>query len=223
MTKPTTRAPKAIKAAGAERGLLAPGQPDPLPVQAKPGESDGRVMARVTLEPTVRHGRLATTFSNNMFGGGRPPIVDTTAVVLDWATQIGGGDLALVSRMLTAQAVSLDAMFGELGRRSADNMGQYIDASERYMRLALKAQSNCRATLEALARLHQPREQTVKHVHVNNGGQAIVADQLHQHGGKENGKSDGQPLALTRGTDAPCQPMRSADAEREAVPIARDA
>lgn len=38
-----------------------------------------------------------------------------------------------------------------------------------------------RATLEALAKLHQPREQTVKHVHVNEGGRAIVADQIHQH------------------------------------------
>ncbi|OYU35259.1 MAG: hypothetical protein CFE35_09710 [Novosphingobium sp. PASSN1] len=43
----------------------------------------------------------------------------------------------------------------------------------RYMRLALKAQAACRSTLEALARLHQPREQTVKHVHVSEGGQAV--------------------------------------------------
>lgn len=223
MTKPTTRTTKAIKSTGAVRGLIAPGQPDPIPVTPKPGELDGKTMARVTLDTAVRHASLATTYGSNLFSGGRPPIADTAALICEWATQTGSGDLAMASRMLTAQAVSLDAMFGELGRRSADNMGQYIDASERYMRLALKAQSNCRATLEALARLHQPREQTVKHVHVNNGGQAIVADQLHQHGGIENGKSDGQPLALTRGTDAPCQPMRSANAEREAVPIARDA
>jgi hypothetical protein len=158
-----------------------------------------------------------------LFSGGRPPIADTAALIREWATDIGSGDLALVSRMLTAQAISLDAMFGELGRRSADNLGQYIDPAERYMRLALKAQSNCRATLEALAKLHLPREQTVKHVHVNSGGQAIVTDQLHHHGGQENGKSVGQPHALTRGTDAPCLPMWHADAEREAVPVGCDA
>jgi hypothetical protein len=56
--------------------------------------------------------------------------------------------------------------------------------------LALKAQANCRATLEALARLHQPREQIVKHVHVNQGAQAVVADRFHHHdGGRKNGKS----------------------------------
>ena len=75
-------------------------------------------------------------------------------------------------------------------RRAANNMGEYINATERYGRLALKAQSNCRATLEALAKLHQPREQTMRHVHVNEGAQAVVADHLHNHtGAAENGKS----------------------------------
>jgi hypothetical protein len=37
-------------------------------------------------------------------------------------------------------------------------MSEYLDAAERYGRLAMKAQGNCRATLEALAKLHQPRE-----------------------------------------------------------------
>jgi hypothetical protein len=64
-------------------------------------------------------------------------------------------------------------------RLLAWSMGTYSQATERYARLALKAQANCRATLEALARLQQPREQTVKHVHINQGGQAVVADHFH--------------------------------------------
>lgn len=73
---------------------------------------------------------------------------------------------------------------------STISLVHYPDAADRYMRLALKAQAACRSTLEALARLHQPREQTVKHVHVNEGGQAVVADHFHQHtGDRENGKS----------------------------------
>ena len=75
-------------------------------------------------------------------------------------------------------------------------MREYVDATERYGRLALKAQSNCRATLEALAKLHQPREQTVRHVHVNEGGQAVIADQFHNHaGGSANGNSNNQSHA----------------------------
>lgn len=56
-------------------------------------------------------------------------------------------------------------------------------ATETYARIAMKAQAQSRATLETLAKLHQPREQTVRHVHVNDGGQAVIADQLHHHGG----------------------------------------
>lgn len=74
----------------------------------------------------------------------------------------------------------------------------YPEAFERYMRLALKSQSACRATLDALVKIHQPREQTVRHVHVNDGGQAIVADQFHHRTGeRENGKSINQSDATS--------------------------
>jgi hypothetical protein len=36
------------------------------------------------------------------------------------------------------------------------NLGEYINAAERYMRLALKAQAQCRATIETLAALKSP-------------------------------------------------------------------
>jgi hypothetical protein len=36
---------------------------------------------------------------------------------------------------------------------AALNMGQYLDAADKYMRLALKAQSQCRTTVEALGEL----------------------------------------------------------------------
>ena len=99
------------------------------------------------------------------------------------------------------------------------NMGDYINASERYGRLALKAQSNCRATLETLAKLHQPREQTVRHVHVNEGGQAVIADQFHNHaGGNENAKSAEQSHAAGAAGAIPA--MLGADTFGNGVPIA---
>ena len=97
-------------------------------------------------------------------------------------------------------------------------MGHYPDAAERYMRLALKAQAACRSTLEALARLHLPREQTVKHVHVNDGGQAVVADHFHQHaGGQENGKSVKQSDAT--GATGQRAALPSSDPLGDGVPI----
>jgi hypothetical protein len=86
------------------------------------------------------------------------------------------------------------------------------------MRLALKAQANSRATIEALAKLHQPREQTVRHVHVNEGGQAVIADQFHHHaGGQGNGQSTEQPHAAR----SPCAgtALPSPDPLGEAMPV----
>jgi hypothetical protein len=40
--------------------------------------------------------------------------------------------------MLVSQAHSLNAIFTELARRSALNMGEYIEPSEKYMRLAFE-------------------------------------------------------------------------------------
>jgi hypothetical protein len=56
-------------------------------------------------------------------------------------------------------------------------MGEYPEAAERYMRLGFKAQSQCRATLESLARIKNPpnvafvRQANIAHgpQQVNNG------------------------------------------------------
>ncbi|WP_445191780.1 HGGxSTG domain-containing protein [Sphingomonas sp. Tas61C01] len=90
-------------------------------------------------------------------------------------------------------------MFTELAPRAATNMGEYPEASERYGRLAFKAQSNCRTTLNALAKLHQPREQTVRHVHVSEGGRAIVADHFHKHEGSPVDAHNDEQCDATRG------------------------
>jgi hypothetical protein len=40
---------------------------------------------------------------------------------------------------------------------AALNMKQYLDATDKFMRLALKAQSQCRTTVEALGELKNPQ------------------------------------------------------------------
>lgn len=163
-----------------------------LTVEQTPTETGARAMARKLLQPQLRNAATASTFAMKVLGDDveKPGIMDFLDHVQKATAKAEGGDLAIASAMLASQAVTLDTMFTELARRAAVNMGEYINAAERYGRLALKAQSNCRATLEALAKLHQPREQTVRHVHVNEGGQAVIADQFHQHtGDRENGKS----------------------------------
>jgi len=200
-------------------GLVEPGQPNILEVETRSDEKIGRTLAKVTLDPQTRNSALAITFGSQMFGDrSRPDPVESSAALGEEIAKAKKGDLSLASALLTSHAVSLDTLFTELARRSGMNMGQHPDAAERYMRLALKAQSACRSTLEALTKLHQPREQTVKHVHINKGGQAVVADHVHNHtGGRENGKTGEQSDATgATGTSAalPCP-----DPLRDGVPI----
>ena len=198
------------------------------------GETDDQTTARVLLDPCTRHAFTSMPFigSNLAESCPLPGAMDFVDGLRSIAGKAEAGDMAFVSRMLATQAVALDTIFGEFTRRSALNIGSHLDATERYARLALKAQANSRATLEALAKLHQPREQIVRHVHVNEGGQAIVADQVnHYAGGAGNAESNKQSHAagaLGQGSPMPCpgpegrETCQSSSGERpEAMPDAR--
>jgi DNA-binding transcriptional MerR regulator len=75
--------------------------------------------------------------------------------------------------MLAAQAHSLDAIFTSLARRAHLNMGEYVNAADRYMRLALKAQSQCRATIETLAAIKNPPMVIARQANIAHGPQQV--------------------------------------------------
>jgi hypothetical protein len=52
-------------------------------------------------------------------------------------------------------------------------MGEYIEASEKYMKLALKAQAQCRATIETLAAIKSPPVLFAKQANISNGHQQV--------------------------------------------------
>jgi hypothetical protein len=196
------------------------GPNDTVVVEQTPDETGAQAMARKVLEPHLRHALTASAFAGKVLGKNieGPGLMDYIRHEEVVTAKAEAGDLAIASRLLVAQAVTLDSMFTELARRAALNMNDYIDAAERYGRLALKAQSNSRATLEALVKIHQPREQTVKHVHVNEGGQAVVADQFHQHNkGVENEKSGKQSHATVATGESSA--MLGDDPQGNGVPI----
>ncbi len=65
------------------------------------------------------------------------------------------GDLSGAEQMLMAQVVSLNSLFSALAASAKET--KYFDQLDRYMRLALKAQNQCRATVETLAVMKNPR------------------------------------------------------------------
>ncbi|WP_210235030.1 hypothetical protein, partial [Mesorhizobium sp. M2D.F.Ca.ET.185.01.1.1] len=60
-----------------------------------------------------------------------------------------------VESMLFAQANTLDMIFGHLARKAA--FSEYLNQFQAHLSLALKTQAQCRATLEALAGIKNPR------------------------------------------------------------------
>ena len=86
--------------------------------------------------------------------------------------QSKSGDLSKVEEMYISQAMALEVMFASLARRAKaqDKLLQY----ETHMRLALKAQNQCRATLQALVQLKQPSQTTfVKQANIAQGHQQV--------------------------------------------------
>jgi len=60
--------------------------------------------------------------------------------------------------MLTSQAIALDSIFNRLAIQAHASIGKHPKVVDTYLRLALKAQSQCRATAETLANLKSPRQ-----------------------------------------------------------------
>lgn len=123
-----------------------------------PGKSNGNAeaeLAEAYLRPTVGAGSTVRTYCRSADGGG--PDVNALIAELDKQTQaVNGGDLRRAEAMLLSQAHALDSIFSTLAKRAAKNFGEYLGAGETYLRLALKAQSQCRATLETLAAIKNP-------------------------------------------------------------------
>jgi len=125
-----------------------------IKVTAAPGADRATLLARTALRPSVR-AAVTTQIFSKQFGE-----LDINALVdqlVSHATAVNNGDLQRPEAMLVAQANTLEAIFHELARRAAVNMGEYLDAAETYLRLALKAQSQCRATIETLAEIKNPK------------------------------------------------------------------
>jgi len=142
-----------------------------LEVPAKPGVPTKRQLADVALDPLAGGALIAAAFSKGTFG--ETDLGSLVTALHDRGKAINGNKLSSVEDMLTGQAAALNAIFIELARRSGANMGEYMQAAETYMRLALKAQAQCRATLETLATIKNPPVVYARPANIANGPQQV--------------------------------------------------
>ena len=155
------------------KASAASGEARTVTLQGEPGKTSERMLAEAAVggifgNASTAHLYAIGTFRNLLDVG---ECIDALRSVV---VGVQAGDLRKAEAMMVSQAVALDAIFGELARRAALNMGQHLDATERYMRLALKSQGQCRATLETLAAIKNPPVVFARQANINNGGQQQV-------------------------------------------------
>ena len=101
--------------------------------------------------------------------------IDLQELVIGLSEQtkkVQDGDMQPIEGMLYRQAKTLETMFTSLARRAAGNDG--LKQFQVNLTLALKAQAQCRATLEALAEIKNPRSVAfVKQANIANGPQQV--------------------------------------------------
>ena len=89
----------------------------------------------------------------------------------DQASAVQGGNMSHAEAMLTNQATALQSLFARLVERG---MSQNILSNmEGFMKLALRAQNQCRATLETLATIKNPPVVYTRQANFANGPQQI--------------------------------------------------
>lgn len=134
-----------------------------------PDKPEAEAMAKFALRASVNAAVVMDEY-NKPFGA-----VDLGATVAELAAGIekmNAGDMSKAEGMLYAQAHALQSIFMNFSRRALKQ--EYQRNLESFLRMALKAQNQCRMTLETLATIKNPPVVFAKQANINNGGQQQV-------------------------------------------------
>ena len=69
---------------------------------------------------------------------------------------VNSGDLTDLEGMLAGQAYALNAMFNNLTQKAIRNMGYDMEVADKFLKFGLRAQSQCRATIETISTVKNP-------------------------------------------------------------------
>jgi len=136
---------------------------------AKFPEADekARAVAKLTLRSSANAAAVVDKY--HVFGE-----VELGALVDELVTdikQVQGGDMGKVEAMLMGQAEALQSMFVSFARRAQAQ--QYQSNLESFFRMALKAQSQCRMTLETLSTIKNPPVVIARQANIASGPQQV--------------------------------------------------
>jgi hypothetical protein len=153
-----------------KQAATAAGKKEARPAAA-PDPKKSEALARMATRPSVNAAAVMVSYSKplGIEQGDIGALIDRLAgdVKDVWA-----GDMKRAEAMLFGQAHALQAIFMDLARRATTR--EYLKQWEAYLRMALKAQNQCRMTLETLATIKNPPVVFARQANINNGGQQQV-------------------------------------------------
>jgi hypothetical protein len=109
------------------------------------------------------------SFSKSLIGD--TDLAHSISVMNGKIAKVNSGDLRELEATLTAQSVSLDLIFNHLVQFAIKT--ETLLKVESYMRLALKAQSQCSRTIEVLATMKRPQVIFANQANISNGHQQV--------------------------------------------------
>ena len=135
------------------------------------GKSKEKQIAEIGLCATTLNAVTARIFTKNTTG--LTDISETIITAHEKVKAVNNGDLKDLEATLTSQVTSLNAIYGEMARRASINMSENLNATESYMRLALKAQAQCARTVEVIADMKNPAVIFAKQANIAQGNQQV--------------------------------------------------
>lgn len=139
-------------------------------VRYRPGETHEQSLARVALNPATNNAVTIREIARSDFVA-----ADLTALTDELETHcaaVSRGEMAKPEALLTAQAHTLDTLFNNLARLAYRNWDN-LNAAERLLRLAFKAQTQSRATVETLGALRNPPVVFARQANIAHGPQQV--------------------------------------------------
>ena len=174
-----------------------------LPADSVTGKTEAEKLANIALASEFKAAVTAQAYA---------PLIGETdlAAVLKRLGEMSTSSVGESSKeheyLLSAQVIALDSIFNRLAIQAHASIGKHPKVVDTYLRLALKAQSQCRATAETLANLKSPRqhisqtnvatalqvniERDVHHVDTSTAGSNAASDPNVEALGKVNGATN---------------------------------
>ena len=126
-----------------------------LPAKSVSGHTEEEKRANIALAPEFKAAVTAQAYAPLI---GETDLASVLKRLGEMSTSSVKDSARDIEYMLTSQAIALDSIFNRLAIQAHASIGKHPKVVDTYLRLALKAQSQCRATAETLANLKSPRQ-----------------------------------------------------------------